>query len=125
MTTIKRLTGIARGGFEAMGAYGGISTRRELGGRKRTGRRAGGGAAAGRESVERGEIRTASRTACSSFSARGAGRAIFQRELSGGGGGGRGGEPSSGSEISKTRARSSRESISHANARMCSNVSTV
>lgn len=35
MTTIKRLTGIARSGFEPMGAYGGIPTRRELGGWKR------------------------------------------------------------------------------------------
>lgn len=34
MTTIKRLTGIARSGFEPMGAYGGIPTRRELGGWK-------------------------------------------------------------------------------------------
>jgi len=76
MTTIKRLTGIARGGFEPMGVYGGIPTRWELGERKRTAPRGGGGGVAA-GSVERGEIRTA----CTSFSVRGM---IFQREELGG-----------------------------------------
>jgi len=64
MTTIKRLTGIARSGFEPMGAYGGIPTRRELGGWKRmapcwkSARR-----------LRRGEIHTRRWNVCTSFSA--------------------------------------------------------
>jgi len=96
MTTIKRLTGIARGGFEATSASGGIPTRRELGGRKRTapsGGRGGERGEGGRESVGR-EIRTrhVPRVARLAGEARDAGTRDFSA--------GAQGKPSSGSEIS-------------------------